>query len=106
MIIALEEKSIWVLNSALSVAMNFDNFSFMFRNKRVIKECTRRMPFASCMLPIFSGKWFAIVLDDTDKTFCCRYKKVGEQTNKVWKMNTGMQFSVLCKDRTQDHISK
>ena len=63
-----------ILDSAVSVAMNLDNFSFISRNKE-IKRMHKTNAICFCMLSIFSGKCSTIVLDDIDKIFYCWYKK-------------------------------
>ena len=95
---------ILILDSAVSVAMNLDNFSFISRNKE-IKRMHKTNGIRFCMLSIFSGKCSTIVLDDIDKIFYCSNKKSWANKQNMgyeWRM----QFSPLNINPTKDHISK
>ena len=91
-----------ILDSAVSVAMNLDNFSLISRNKE-IKRMHKTNAICFCMLSIFSGKCSTIVLDDIDKIFHCWYKKV-EQTNKIWDMNEECNFPFKYKSDTRSYF--
>ena len=97
---------ILILNSAVSVAMNLDNFSFISRNKE-IKRMHKTNGIRFCMLSIFSGKCSTIVLDDIDKIFyCSNKKKLSKQTKYgIWMKNAIFPFKYKSDKRSYFKIT-